>query len=60
MVPEVVAPMDMIRSEDWFPLLGRAAPERVLVWQRGDHSYVVILPAQDLEAAKVALPVASI
>ena len=55
-VPEVVAPMELVRSEGWFPLLGRAAPGRVLVWERGPMSYVIILPAQDLEAAKVALP----
>lgn len=59
-VPEVVAPMAMVRREHWFPLLGRAAPERVLVWQRGPGSYVLILPAQSLEAAKVALPIASL
>lgn len=57
-VPEIVAPMAMIRREPWFPLLGRASPDRVVVWARGPNSYVVILPAQDLEAAKVALPVA--
>ncbi len=56
-VPEIVAPMAMVRREPWFPLLGRAAPDRVLVWMRGPNSYVVILPAQDLEAAKVAKPV---
>lgn len=53
-VPEVVAPMSMIRAEPWFPLLGRASPKRVLVWQRGPASYVVILPAQSEEVAKVA------
>ena len=53
-VPEVVAHMPMIRSEPWFPLLGRASPKRVLVWQRGPASYVVILPAQSEEVAKVA------
>ena len=53
-VPEVVAAMDMIRSEPWFPLLGRASPDRVMVWQRGPGSYVVILPAQSEEVAKVA------
>jgi len=57
-VPEIVAPMTMVRREPWFPLLGLAAPERVVVWPRGPRSYVVILPAQDLEAAKVAKPVA--
>jgi hypothetical protein len=57
-VPEIVAPMAMVRREPWFPLLGRAAPERVITWQRGPNSYVVILPAQDHEAAKAAKPVA--
>jgi hypothetical protein len=53
-VPEVVASMDMIRAEPWFPLLGRAAPGRTLVWQRGPASYVVILPAQSEDVARVA------
>ena len=53
-VPEIVAQMEMIRGEPWFPLLGRASPSRVLVWQRGPSSYVVILPAQSEEVAKVA------
>jgi hypothetical protein len=53
-VPEVVAAMQMIRSEPWFPLLGRASPARVLVWQRGPASYVVILPAQSEEVSRVA------
>jgi len=46
-VPEVVAPMQMIRSEPWFPLLAQARPDRVIVWRRGPASYVVILPSQD-------------
>ena len=53
-VPEVVASMDMIRAEPWFPLLGRASPRRTIVWQRGPASYVVILPAQSEEVARVA------
>jgi hypothetical protein len=53
-VPEVVAHMPMVRDEPWFPLLGRASPERVIVWDRGAGSYVVILPAQDEQAAMVA------
>jgi len=53
-VPEVVAGMEMIRSEPWFPLLGRASPSRVLVWERGPGSYVVILPAQSEAVARVA------
>lgn len=55
-VPEVVAPMQMVRLDDWFPLLGRAAPDRVIVWERGPASYVVILPAKDLLTAAVAKP----
>jgi len=53
-VPEVVASMNLVRDEPWFPLLGRAAPGRVLVWKRGPASYVVILPAQSDAVAKVA------
>jgi hypothetical protein len=45
-VPEVVMNMSLVRDEAWFPLLARVAPQRVLVWQRGPGSYVVILPAQ--------------
>lgn len=55
-VPEIVATMPLIRNEDWFPLLGRVAPDRVLVWKRGPASYVVLLPSRDLEVRKVALP----
>lgn len=53
-VPEVVASMNLVRDEPWFPLLGRASPGRVLVWQRGPGSYVVILPAQSDAVARVA------
>lgn len=53
-VPEVVAPMQMIRSEPWFPLLGRVSPSRTLVWKRGPRSYVVILPALSEEVSRVA------
>jgi hypothetical protein len=59
-VPEVVAPMPMVRREGWFPLLGLATPDHVIVWERGPESYVVILPSQDLEARKVALPIAAL
>lgn len=55
-VPEVVAPMPMVRLEDWFPLIGRAAPDNVIVWERGPGSYVLILPAKDLLTANVAKP----
>lgn len=57
-VPEIVAPMAMVRREDWFPLLGRASPDRVIVWARGPGSYVIILPARDESVAKVAKPIA--
>lgn len=56
-VPEIIAPMSMVRSEPWFPLIGRAAPNRVMVWKRGPTSFVVILPAQSEEVAKIARPV---
>lgn len=57
-VPEVVAPMPMVRIEDWFPLLSRAAPDNVILWERGPGSYVLILPAADRRVAAVAKPVA--
>jgi hypothetical protein len=53
-VPEVVANMPMVRDEPWFPLLGRASPDRVTVWDRGPGSYVVILPAQTDAVAAIA------
>ena len=56
-VPELVADMRMVRDEPWFPLLGRASPDRVIVWERGPSSYVVILPAQSTAVARVAQPV---
>jgi hypothetical protein len=49
-VPEVVTPMAGITQEDWYPLLSRAAPDKVLVWERGANSYVVILPSRDVVA----------
>lgn len=53
-VPELVAYMPMVRDEPWFPLIGRASPDRVIVWDRGPGSYVVILPAQSEAVASVA------
>ena len=53
-VPEIVAHMPMVRDEPWFPLLGRASADRVIVWNRGPGSYVVILPAQSDAVAMVA------
>lgn len=54
-VPEVVRDLALARSEPWAPLLHLASPDRVLVWERGPSSYVVILPAQ----SRVAGPIAS-
>jgi hypothetical protein len=56
-VPEVVAPMAMVRDEAWFPLLARASPARAIVWKRAPSSYVVILPAQSEAVSRVARPV---
>ena len=56
-VPEVVAPMRMVRYEPWFPLLALASPSNVIVWKRAPDSYVVILPAQTEAVAAVAKPV---
>ena len=55
-VPEIVAPMAMVRGEPWFPLLGLASPDRVVVWERGPDSYVVMLPAQSEDVGRVARP----
>jgi hypothetical protein len=55
-VPEIVAPMAMVRAEPWFPLLGLASPSRVVVWERGKGSYVVMLPSQSTEVGQVARP----
>ena len=56
-VPEIIAPMTMVRSEAWFPLIGQSAPDRALVWKRGPHSFVVILPSQTREVARIAKPI---
>jgi hypothetical protein len=55
-VPEIVAPLPMVRDEPWFPLLARASPERTIVWRRGPSSYVVILPAKSEVVGEVARP----
>lgn len=55
-VPEIVAPLRMVRDEPWFPLLARASPGRTIVWRRGPSSYVVILPAASEAVADVARP----
>jgi hypothetical protein len=53
-VPEVVQDVALARSEPWAPLLNRAAPDRVVVWERGPSSYVVILPTQPTVASPIA------
>lgn len=46
-VPEVVLPMKVLWQEPWYPLLAKADPGRVMLWERGPSSYVLILPASD-------------
>jgi len=41
-VPEFAEPDKPSQAQPWFPLL--AAADRVLVWARGERSFVVILP----------------
>jgi hypothetical protein len=55
-VPEIVAPLPMVRAEPWFPLLGLASPARAIVWERGPDSYVVMLPAQTEGIGRFARP----
>lgn len=53
-VPEIVEPLKVLWSEPWYPLLSRSGSDRVLLWERGPNSYVVILPANsDLVAQRV-------
>ncbi len=51
-VPEVVEPLKMLWQEPWYPLLSRASPDRVLLWERGPNSYVLILPANNEAVAQ--------
>ncbi len=51
-VPEVVEPLKVLWSEPWYPLLSRSGPDRVLLWERGPNSYVVILPAKSEAVAQ--------
>jgi hypothetical protein len=46
-VPEIAEPLKMLWQEPWYPLLAKAGPDRVLLWERGPNSYVLILPAKD-------------
>jgi hypothetical protein len=42
--PELAAADALYQKEDWFPLVSAAAPGTVLVYDRGERSFVVILP----------------
>jgi hypothetical protein len=50
--PEIVAPLKILWQETWYPLLAKSSPDRVLVWERGPNSYVVILPAHSEQVAQ--------
>jgi hypothetical protein len=41
-VPEFAEPDKLLQAQPWFPLV--AAADQVLVWTRGERSFVVILP----------------
>lgn len=43
-VPELAEADAVSREQPWFPLVVAAAADRVLVWQRGERSFVMILP----------------
>lgn len=51
-VPEVVEPLKVLWQEPWYPLLARSGPDRVLLWERGPNSYVIILPAKSEAVAQ--------
>lgn len=51
-VPEVVEPLKVLWQEPWYPLLSRSGPSRVLLWERGPNSYVIILPAKSEAVAR--------
>lgn len=43
--PELAAQDAVSAQADWFPLVAAATPDRVLVFERGARSFVVILPS---------------
>ena len=47
MVPEIASADALSKTEPWFPLVAIASAHRgdVLVWQRGERSFVIVLPA---------------
>ena len=42
--PELAAAEPLYAKEPWFPLVAAAGPDRVLVFERGERSFVVVLP----------------
>jgi hypothetical protein len=42
--PELARAEALYEKEPWFPLLAEAAPDKVIVWPRGERSFLVILP----------------
>lgn len=51
-VPEVAEPLKVLWQEPWYPLLAKSGPDRVMLWERGPNSYVVILPAKNEAVAQ--------
>ncbi|HEY4244831.1 MAG TPA: hypothetical protein VGM88_33680 [Kofleriaceae bacterium] len=45
-VPSLAEADATSRAQPWFPLVGAADASHVLVWKRGDRSFVVILPRE--------------
>ncbi|HET7505319.1 MAG TPA: hypothetical protein VFK02_30075 [Kofleriaceae bacterium] len=55
-VPELAADDRVMQREPWFPLVGapRDPARPVVVWTRGERSFVVILPPSDLRSSAPA------
>jgi hypothetical protein len=43
-VPEFAEADETSRKQPWFPLVGAAGTQDVTVWQRGERSFVILLP----------------
>ncbi len=56
-VPEFAEPDPSSQRQPWFPLV--AAADQVLVWERGERSFVVILPRTPAGAAPSPSPAGS-
>jgi hypothetical protein len=50
-VPELARADAMSQKQPWFPLLGEAGPDHVVVIERGPRSYIVLLPTTPGAAA---------